>query len=225
MWKKVLLLIIILVLAAVGGVTVYLNNIDWNRHKDKISRQFSAATGKEVVFDGPVRFSLFPSPYLEAGDISIYNRTASGERVLLAKIQKLVSTLSIRSLISGSFNVERMSLVEPEIYVEAYSDGKLNWQSSSGSQQDFRIDNVEISLNSLTVEKAKMHFVNNDYNINSVLDNMNAEIIAQSLFGPYRIEGSYVKDNSPGGFAVFRQFCHLGQCGDQPSAVGKLCAL
>ena len=58
MWKKVLLLIIILVLAAVGGVTVYLNNIDWNRHKDKISQQFSAATGKEVVFDGPVRFSL-----------------------------------------------------------------------------------------------------------------------------------------------------------------------
>jgi conserved hypothetical protein len=209
MWKKVLLLIIILVLAAVGGVTVYLNNIDWNRHKDKISQQFSAATGKEVVFDGPVRFSLFPSPYLEAGDISIYNRTASGERVLLAKIQKLVSTLSIRSLISGSFNVERMSLVEPEIYVEAYSDGKLNWQSSSGSQQDFRIDNVEISLNSLTVEKAKMHFVNNDYNINSVLDNMNAEIIAQSLFGPYRIEGSYVKDNSPGGFAV-----SLGQFSD-----------
>lgn len=80
MWKKVLLLIIILVLAAVGGVTVYLNNIDWNRHKDKISQQFSAATGKEVVFDGPVRFSLFPSPYLEAGDISIYNRTASGEK-------------------------------------------------------------------------------------------------------------------------------------------------
>ncbi len=209
MWKKVLLLIIILILVAVSGVTIYFNNIDWNRHKDKISRQFSAATGKEVVFDGSVRFSLFPSPYLEAGDISIYNRNASGERVLLAKIKKLVSTLSIRSLVSGNFNVERMSLIEPDIYVEVYSDGKLNWQSLSGNQQQFQIDNVEISLNSLTVEKAKMHLINHDYNINSVLDNMNAEIIAQSLFGPYRIEGSYVKDNSPGGFAV-----SLGQFSD-----------
>ena len=209
MWKKVLLLFIILVLAAVGGVTVYLNNIDWNRHKDKISQQFSAATGKEVVFDGPVRFSLFPAPYLEAGDISIYNRTAAGERVLLAKLPKLVSTLSIRSLISGNFNVERMSVVEPEIFVEAYSDGKLNWQSPGGKQQEFKIDNVEISLNSLTIEKAKMHLINRDYNIDSVLDNMNAEVIAQSLFGPYRIEGSYVKDNNPGGFAI-----SLGQFSD-----------
>ena len=31
MWKKVLLLIIILALAAVGGVTVYLNNIGGHR--------------------------------------------------------------------------------------------------------------------------------------------------------------------------------------------------
>ena len=209
MWKKVLLLFIILILVAVGGITVYLNNIDWNRHKDKISQQFSAATGKEVVFDGPVRFSLFPSPYLEAADIGIYNRTAKGERVLLAKIQKLVSTLSIRSLISGNFNVERMRLVEPEIYVEAYSDGKLNWQSMGGNQQAFQVDNVEMSLDSLTVEKAKMHLINNDYDVNAVLDNMNAEIIAQSLFGPYRIEGSYVKDNSPGGFAI-----SLGQFSD-----------
>ena len=75
MWKKVLLLIIILALAAVGGVTVYLNNIDWNRHKDKISQQFSAATGKEVVFDGPVRFSLFPSPYLQAAASRIFEST------------------------------------------------------------------------------------------------------------------------------------------------------
>lgn len=209
MWKKILLLVIVLVLIAVAGVTVYLNNIDWNRHKDKISQQFSAATGKEVVFDGPVRFSLFPSPYLEAADIKIYNQAAGGEKVLLAKIEKLVSTLSIRSLIGGNFNVERMSLIEPDIYVEAYSDGKLNWMSSGGNQQNFQIDNVEISLNSVTVEKAKMHLISNDYNINSVLDNLNAEIIAQSLYGPYRIEGSYVKDNSPGGFAI-----SLGQFSD-----------
>ncbi len=202
MWKKVLLLFIILILAAIGGVTVYLNNIDWNRHKDKISQQFSQATGKEVVFSGPVRFSLFPSPYLEASDINIYNRTTNGERVLLANIKSLVSTLSVRSLISGNFHVERMNLVEPDIYVEAYSDGKLNWMSSGGNQQNIQIDNVEISLNSVTVEKATMHIVNADHNINAVLENMNAEIIAQNLFGPYRIEGSYVKDDSPGGFAI-----------------------
>ncbi len=209
MWKKILLLVILLVLAAVGGVTVYLNNIDWNRHKDEISRQFSQATGKEVVFEGPVRFSLFPSPYLEAADISVYNRKEKGEKVLLAKIPRLVSTLSVRSLIGGHFDVERMNIMEPEIFVEALPEGGLNWHSAGGNQQDFQIDNVRISLASVTVEKAKMHFISSVHNINSVLDDMNAEIIAESLFGPYRIEGSYVKNGNPGGFAI-----SLGQFSD-----------
>ena len=202
MWKKFLLLFVILILAVIGGLTIYLNNIDWNRHKDAISEQFSQATGKEVVFEGAVRFNLFPSPYLEASNISIYNLTAAGKRTLLAKIPRLVSTLSIRSLISGHFNVEKMNIVEPEIFVELYPDGRLNWQSVNGDQKDFRIDNLEISLNSVVLEKAKMHLINQPYNINSILDNMNAEIIAQSLFGPYRIEGSYIKNGNPGGFAI-----------------------
>lgn len=204
MWKKILLVLVVLILGAVAGATVYVNNIDWNRHKDKIAQEFSAATGKEIVFNGAVHLNLFPSPYLEAENIDIYNGyTEQGERIQLANIKKLVVSLSAQSLLKGNFNVERMSIVEPEAFIEVYADGKLNWQSAAGGQpQDLKLDGVEVSLDSVTIEKAQLHLINRQYEIDTLLNNLNAEVIAQSLYGPYRIEGSYIKDNNPGGFAV-----------------------
>ena len=204
MWKKIFLVLVILILAAVAGATVYVNNIDWNRHKDKISQEISAATGKDIVFGGSVRFNLFPSPYLEADNINVYNGyNEQGERVQLANIKKLVATLSIQSLLKGNFNVERMNLVEPEAFLELYDDGRLNWQSpNGGAAEELRFDGVEVSLDSVTVENAKLRLVSHSNEIDTLLSDLNAEVIAQSLYGPYRIEGSYIKDKIPGGFAI-----------------------
>jgi len=204
MWKKILLFVVVLVIGAVVGMTIYVDNIDWNRHKDKISREFSAATGKEVVFNGAVRFNVFPSPYLEADNIDIFNGyTEQGEKVKLANIKKLVVELSVQSLLKGNFNIERMNIVEPEAYIEVYENGRLNWQSAEGGQaQELRLDGVEVSLDSVTIQQAKLHLLNRKYEVDTLLNHINAEVIAQSLYGPYRIEGSYVKDEVPGGFAV-----------------------
>ena len=71
--KKVLLIFGVVLALAAGGIFVYISTIDWNQHKDKIAAQFNDITGKRVVFEGPVSFSLLPSPYLTATDIKVYN--------------------------------------------------------------------------------------------------------------------------------------------------------
>ncbi len=202
MLKKIILGLLILVVLAVGGVTVYLNMIDWNQHKAVIAKQFSEATGKEVSFDGAVSFNLFPSPYLEATDINMYNVNAEGQRMVLAKIKKLVAQLSLNSLIRGRFNVDKMTIVNPEIFVELLDEGELNWASNKVENQDFAVSNVDVSFGSVMLEDAKVHFVSKKYDFHVVADGVKAEIIAGSIFGPYRIEGSYVKGDVPGGFAL-----------------------
>ncbi len=202
MFKKLFLGSLVVVVLAVVGATVYLNMIDWNQHKAVIAKQFSEATGKKVAFNGSVSFNVFPSPSLEASSIDIYNLDANGQKVTLAKIQKLVASLSVRSLIQGRVNVENMTVINPEIYIEAYEDGTLNWQSGSGNNQDFSIRNVEVSFGSVMLDNAKVHVINKAYDIDALISNINAEVIAGSLFGPYRIEGSYIKDGNPGGFAI-----------------------
>lgn len=69
-------------------------------------------------------------------------------------------------------------------------------------EQKLNLDNVEIKLDSVLLEKATLNFVNAKHDVDIKLENLNAEVIAPSIFGPYRIEGSYIKDNNPEGFAM-----------------------
>ncbi len=202
MIKKLIFGVLGLVIVGLIGATVYLNMIDWNQHKASIAQQFAEATGKNVAFNGSVSFHIFPTPSLEAADIDVYNHDKTGQKVTLAKINKVVASLSVRSLIQGKINVEKMTVVNPEIFIEGYEDGTLNWESAKSGNEDFAINNVEVSFGSVMLEDAKLHFINKVYKIDSVIANINAEVIAGSLFGPYRIEGSYVKDGTPGGFAL-----------------------
>lgn len=199
-WKVILSLVLLIVFGSVGGVFYYVSNIDWNEHKDKIAAQFSELTGKRIEFEGAVQLSILPSPYLLAQDIKIYNPGENGGEPL-AKIKSLVANLSLMPLINGDFDVKMMELKEPDIRFEIMEDGTLNWESSFTEAQRQNLENVKISLDSVMIEKAKFNFIDEDKKIDLHLDNLNAEIIAESVFGPYRIEGSYIKDNNPEGFA------------------------
>lgn len=198
--KKLWLSIAAVIVLIIGGLFVYAATIDWNQHKDKIAEQFALVTGKMIVFDGPVSFSLLPTPYLNAENVKIYNPGTQGGKPL-ATIKSLVATLSLRPLLKGNFDVKRMSLVNPEINLEVTEEGVLNWYSPlPGSQKDF--NESEVQLDSVTLENASVDFVYPERDINVHLDSLNAEVMAQSILGPYHIEGSYVKDNNPEGFAI-----------------------
>lgn len=200
--KKILLIVVLILVLAVGGVYAYISMIDWNQHKDKIAEQFSEITGKRVVFEGPVSFTIFPSPYLSAGNIKVYNQEGENLDVPLATIKRLVASLSLGPLLKGDFEVKMMSLVEPNILMEVLPDGKINWQSHLSETQRTSLENVNVTLDSVMLEKATLNFVNAKHDVDVKLENLNAEVIAPSVFGPYRIEGSYIKDNNPEGFAV-----------------------
>lgn len=199
--KKVLLIIIGILFTSAAAAAVYIAMIDWNEHKDKIAQQFSEVTGKEIVFGGPVTFKILPSPYLTATDIKIYNPGKTKERPLV-EIKKLVANLSLGPLLSGDLDIKRMVLENPQINVEVMDDNSLNWQYPLTSEQRSRLESTEITLNSVSLEKATLNFEDPARGIELKLDNLNGEIIAQSIMGPYRIEGNYIKDNNPEGFAI-----------------------
>lgn len=140
--KKAVLIILGIVVFVAAALSVYISMIDWNKHKDKIAAQFSEVTGKKVVFEGPVSFTLLPSPYLTASNIKVYNETGENAHVPLASIKSLVAKLSLQPLLRGNFEVKMMSLVEPEILLEVQSDGKLNWQTPLSEEQKFSLENV-----------------------------------------------------------------------------------
>ena len=80
--KKLLLALLGLLLLVFVGASIYVATIDWNEHKNVIAEQFSAATGKKIVFEGPVSFRFLPTPYLNASNVKIFN-PAGGEKSLV----------------------------------------------------------------------------------------------------------------------------------------------
>ena len=191
--KKFLIVFLTLVLAAIGGLAMYVNSIDWNKHKSVIAEQFSAATGKKIVFDGPVSFELLPKPYLRATNVKIFNR--DNDKEPLVDIPNMVGSLALAPLIKGEFVVQRMELKKPKINMFLLPDGKLNWQSNFTSEQKAQINNANFTLNSVGLQNAQIFLDDQVHNVAFSLDNLNGEFVAQSVLGPYRIEGNYIKDN------------------------------
>ncbi len=201
MKRNLLILFSVLFLILIGFI-LRVSFMDWNEHKSKIASSLSELTGKQVVFNGNLSFSLFPSPQLTVSDVELYNLSGNYAEVPLAKIKKLSARVSYSALFGGNFDISRVSLSEPEINLEFSSDGTLNWVSQNKKFQEDDLRQMQISLDSVTLENATLHFIYPQMKIDSVLSNLNAEIIAETVFGPYRIEGSYTKGDNPEGFAV-----------------------
>lgn len=202
MFKKIFIGLIVLAVLAFAGLSFYVSTIDWNLHKAKIAAQIEDLTGKRVVFDGDVDLSFFPRPYLSAKNIKIYNQTGENTVTPLAVIKEMVTDLSLGPLLNGNFEIDNMTLQDANILVEFMKDGRLNWYSEISDSQRDNLNNVEVALNSVMLKNATVEIVNPGLGIDVTLQNLNAEVTAQSLYGPYRIDGNFIKDNNPAGFAL-----------------------
>ena len=197
--KKIVLGLIVLVLLAVVGAFFYVSSIDWNQHKDKIAKQFYNISGKHISFDGKVSFEIFPSPYLKAVNAKVYNDDNKSETPLL-DIKNVVAELSLMPLLRGEFDVKKMILDGVVINIDW--DNGLNWQSDLSEDQRMVMEDTKMVLNGVSLKNAHVNFEAKESNLGFKLTNLNGEVSAQSIFGPFRIEGNYLKGNTPEGFAI-----------------------
>ena len=199
--KKLILAVLGIAFLGVVGVSVYVSTIDWNKHKEKLTQQLLEITGKRVVFNGPVSLTLFPRPNLTAKNVRVYSAVNNDLEHPLMKIESLVADLSFSALMGGSFDVKMMSLVKPQIFLQRDDNG-INWVDDAKTNSNAEIKNVNIALDSVLLNDATMTIIDEAHDVNVTLDNLKAEVVADSLNGPFRIDGSYVKGNNPEGFAI-----------------------
>ena len=198
--KKVVWGLVFLIFAGLAGAAVYVTNIDWNQHKDKIAEQFYNSTGKVISFDGRVSFKIFPTPYLSAVNAKVYNDNQKGGKPLL-EIHDVVAELALMPLLNGEFDIKKMVLDGAVINIDWDGNG-VNWQGDLSPDQRQMMEETKMVLNSVSLKNAVVNVESEENNIHFQLTNLNGEVSAQSVFGPFRIEGNYLKGSSPEGFAV-----------------------
>ena len=198
MFKKIILIFLGICLVASGGLTAYVSMMDWNTHRKEIADKFSEITGKKIEFSGPISVELLPQPTLSAKNVKIINPNRSSE--VLATIDNLNTEVSLQSLLKGAPDIRSLSLIGAEVWVNVDDQGAVNWKNYS--KTSFSDSDKNTRLQSLNIQNALVHFENPTENIKFDLSQFNADIQAETLAGPYRLDGNFIKNQDHFGLAL-----------------------
>ncbi|MDO4161479.1 MAG: AsmA family protein [Pseudomonadota bacterium] len=197
MVKKVILIFLGICVLAVGGLTAYVSTVDWNTYRQEIADKFFEVTGKKIEFSGPISVQILPEPALNAKNVKIINPSNSSE--VLATIDNLDTKVSLRSLLKGAPDIRSLYLIGAEIWINENDKGEINWKNGARSLTE---DALNIRLQSLSVQNALLHYENAVSGLKFDLSQLNADIQAETLAGPYRLDGNFVKNQDHFGVAV-----------------------
>lgn len=105
---------------AVGALILVPRLLDGTRQGQVIASQLAEATGQRVRIEGPVEVSLWPRPHIAITNLKLIALTGN-TTVLAAKRVDINVTLA--SLLSSSFSVTDIQLVQPVITLTADQSG------------------------------------------------------------------------------------------------------
>ncbi|MGD9638057.1 MAG: AsmA family protein [Alphaproteobacteria bacterium] len=221
--KKGLLFLIILLGLLAAAVVFLPSFVDWNKYKPQIAHQINQVIGREVLIDGDVSFQILPYPFLSLGQTRVRNISGS-EQETMANIKNIEITVEPYSLLKGEIRMKRISLINPEIMLEVLADGQVNWnflfmQREKENNFDDSFGKIivkdSIILDSITVQNGTIIYSDKKRKIEESLNGITADIVANSLKGPYRADGNFNVRDRQAGFAL-----SIGEIGtDSPTDV------
>ena len=194
--KRFLVVIFSVVFVTIATLVFAPSFIDWSLYKNSAEKQFVEKTGLNIDIKGNLGFSILPSPRFFVEDVEIsspeYNR---GQK--LASLDRLEVNLSLMPLFSRKIKVESLSLVSPVISVKRLEDGRLNLITkeieglvSSDGQGQTVADIPQVSLDKIYIKDASFNYLDQKNNENFKIQNINLDLSADSLTGPFKAQGS-----------------------------------
>ena len=157
--------------------------IDWTAYKQDFERQASQVLGQPVTVGGNANVRILPLPSVTFGDLSV-GETRSGEPLMT--VDQFSANVELAPLLSGEIRIVDMSLTRPHFNIEVDDSGRIAWTQ----RRELLVDPGQVAVDSLTVRSAS--FILSGLANGSTIsgDRIDADISAQSLIGPWRIDGS-----------------------------------
>jgi uncharacterized protein involved in outer membrane biogenesis len=197
----------------VAGALIGPSFVDWNKYKPQIIAQIDKATGLKVAIDGDIALGILPSPHVKINDLTVAApRKVNFENLLEMKEAEV--SVAMVPLFSKKIVVDTVTLISPVINIEALSDGTQSWQTEKLSAAQKVKENIEVaveqntqqpqtptanamdsvSLNALKIEDGIFNYVDHKGDKTYALSDVNIDLQADSLKGPFDIQGALVYD-------------------------------
>lgn len=110
----------------VVAVLIYVQSLDFERHRAKLAAELREATGRAIEIDGAVDLSLGLKSAFVINDLRIGN-TAWGTRPDLLKVGKVEAQFQLLPLLAGRIKIDRLRLIQADLWLETNPEGQPNW--------------------------------------------------------------------------------------------------
>lgn len=197
----------LLVVAALVGPSF----VDWNKYKPQIISQIENATGLNVKIDGDLGLGIFPSPHVTVNDLTIAApKKQQFENILVMKTADI--NVALIPLLQKKVEIDSVRLVQPVVKVEMMADGTPSWTIEKTKQvadevveapaeqiiepaETAKNDALDsISLEELEIVDGEFVYYDHRTKASHSAQNVNVILKADSLKGPFDLEGDMVID-------------------------------
>jgi uncharacterized protein involved in outer membrane biogenesis len=202
--RKLLIGLVAVLVIVVSAALVIPSFIDWNSYKAEIAAQAKAATGRNLVIDGDLNFTILPEPRLSAASVRFAN-LKGGSAADMVRLKSLDVRVRFGPLLKGKIEIETVRLVEPVILLETQKDGRVNWQfgpasgnpgaiaggpANAARQDGSGVGSGAIRLDNLLIENGTLIWRDAVTGSTKRITDLSMALSARALNGPFSARGS-----------------------------------
>lgn len=132
-WLKRLLLIIgVLLLLAVGGIAVFVATFNPNDYKGRIEQLVKAKTGRTLTLGGNIQLAIYPRLGLRLNDVSLSNPPGFGQKPF-ARVKQASLYVELLPLLKRRLVVDKVVIDGLDLALERNAKGVANWAGLGGA--------------------------------------------------------------------------------------------
>jgi uncharacterized protein involved in outer membrane biogenesis len=195
--KRVLVSLLGLLFLAIAAVIVAPSFIDWNAYRGELVAEIEQATGREVRIAGDISLRIVPSTTFSVEGVAISNIEGGSEPEMLTLGGLLVEVAPL-ALLERRLEIRRIEVRKAEILLERLPDGRVNWAFSGASKGNGSAAEPgrgqgllsQVTLQKVLIAESALVYRDGAAGVEERLEKIAVELSAESLTGPFRINGS-----------------------------------
>lgn len=163
--------------------------VDWNGYRGVFEEEASKVLGRDVRVGGSVNLRFLPAPYVQFDKVRIANVSGqTGEPFVRAESFKM--WLSASAFLRGVLEASEIELSKPVLTLVADKAGGGNWSNLTLRSADLPFVPRELALRSVKLSEGTISIYNATADRVAHVENIDGELSAEGLTGPFRFKGN-----------------------------------
>ena len=163
--------------------------IDWTSYKSEFEREASRILGREVVVRGDARARLLPLPSVTFTDVEVAGREPGRPAIT---VETFSMDAELAPFLRGELLIFDMRIERPKARIAIDDNGTVDWALRPSTP----FDAGQVTLEKVSIIEGRIDVDHAASGRTHALTEVNADISARTLAGPWRMTGSMRVDGS-----------------------------